>query len=123
MQQYLIKCIIPSEIPNICIKKIIHISIEYIGIKKYDLCITYYDDFRKVNNFSTIFKISESNSIKILEFPKLCKKIFKVKVSALPKEILRKILPDKKGRYHCSFNETIEMIKEYTELIELTNNG
>ncbi len=122
MQQYLIECIMPSKIPSICIKKIIHINIEYIEVKKYDLCIIYYDNFGKVNSFSTIFKISKSNIIHILEFPKLSKKIFKANVKALPKEVLGKILPDKKGKYHYTFDEIIGMIKEHTELTTVTNS-
>lgn len=123
MPQYLNECLIPLEVPNICIKNIIHINIEYIEVKKYELNIIYYNDSEKINCFSTIFRISESNSIYILEFPKLCRKIFKASVSALSKEVLGKILSDKKGKYHYTFDEVKGMIKEHTELTKVIDNS
>lgn len=126
MKQYFTKCIIPKEIPPIRINTIIHTCIDYRDLRdlrEFGLCITYYNDSEKINSFSTIFRISDSNSIIILEFPKLSNKIFKANINALPKEVLEKILPDKKGRYYYSFDEVKLMIKEHTELITVIDKN
>ena len=75
----------------------------------------------EINSFSTIFRISDSNSIIILEFPKLSKKIIKANIYAIPKEVLEKILPDRKGKYHYTFKEVIGMINEHTVLTTIIN--
>ncbi|MDY6915562.1 MAG: sigma-70 family RNA polymerase sigma factor [Candidatus Cloacimonadota bacterium] len=119
MKFYFKDCEIPPKIPNIKIKKILDYDIKLIGEKKYKLYIHYINKEDAYSSIMTIFEIYNENSIKIIQFPTLSKKILRVDLDKIIGNIIMQTKED--GTLKMSKREILEYLKGKAKIKELHN--
>jgi hypothetical protein len=119
MKLYFRECEIPPRIPNIKIKKIYDYDIKLLENKTYKLVVPYFDINNKFLSFITVFKIYNENSIKIIKFPKLPKRILEVELDKNFGDILMQSKKD--GTLKMSKQEMLEYIREKGKVKEIYN--
>ena len=111
LSRYLENCQVNPEVSKLNIVEFLISKIAILGNKRYQLTIGYSDGGELPKFFLLIFTITETNSIKILEFPIIPASVLKVHDKYLDPKEKSKTIIGSRGNYNQKYGSYDEMKK------------